>query len=78
MRNKRSMPTIVEQAILSVDGFEKVYKTFEQQVILKGQSKSTLNNYIRRIALISLHFGKLPEFVSDDAINEFWILMTRT
>jgi len=42
MRNKRSMPTIVEQAILSVDGFEKVYKTFEQQVILKGQSNSTL------------------------------------
>lgn len=73
MRNKRSMPTIVEQAILSVDGFEKVYKTFEQQVILKGQSKSTLNNYIRRIALISLHFGKLPEFVSDDEINELLI-----
>ncbi len=67
------MPTIVEQAILSVDGFEKVYKTFEQQVILKGQSKSTLNNYIRRIALISLHFGKLPEFVSDDEINELLI-----
>jgi len=65
------MPTIIEKAILSVDGFEKVYKTFEQQVILKGQSKSTLNNYIRRIALISLHFGKLPEFVSDDEINEF-------
>jgi integrase/recombinase XerD len=71
MRNKRSMPTIIEKAILSVDGFEKVYKTFEQQVILKGQSKSTLNNYIRRIALISLHFGTLPEFVSDDEINEF-------
>ncbi|MDY0217619.1 MAG: hypothetical protein RBS19_11760, partial [Bacteroidales bacterium] len=51
-------------------GFEKVYKTFEQQVILKGQSKSTLNNYIRRIALISLHFKTLPEFVSDDEINE--------
>ncbi|MDD2475988.1 MAG: transposase [Dysgonamonadaceae bacterium] len=70
MRNKRSMPTIVEQAILSVDGFEKVYKTFEQQVILKGQSKSTLHNYIRRIALISLHFRSFPEFVSDDEINE--------
>ena len=70
MRNKRSMPTIIEQAILSVEGFEKIYKTFEQQVILKGQSKSTLQNYIRRIALISLHFETLPEFVSDDEINE--------
>lgn len=65
------MPTIIEQAILSVDGFEKVYKTFEQQVILKGQSKSTLKNYIRKIAGMSLHFGVLPEQVSDDEINEY-------
>ncbi len=54
MRNKRSMPTIIEQAILSVYGFEKIFKTFEQQVILKGQSKSTLHNYIRKIALMPL------------------------
>ena len=65
------MPTIVEQAILSVDGFEKVYKTFEQQVILKGQSKSTLKNYIQKIAGMSLHFNALPEHVSDDEINEY-------
>ncbi len=65
------MPTIIEQAILTVDGFEKAYKTFEQQVILKGQSKSTLKNYIQKIARISLHFGVLPEFVSDDEINEY-------
>ena len=71
MRNKRSMPTIVEQAKLSVEGFEKIYKTFEQQVVLKGQSKSTLHNYIRRIALVSLHFGALPDQVSDEEINEF-------
>jgi hypothetical protein len=28
---------------------------------LRGQSKSTLNNYTRRIALFVVHFGKLPE-----------------
>jgi site-specific recombinase XerD len=64
------MPTIIEQAILSVDGFEKVYKTFEQQVILKGQSNSTLRNYMQKVARISLHFGVLPELMSDDEINE--------
>lgn len=64
------MPTIIEQAILSVDGFEKVYKTFEQQVILKGQSNSTLRNYMQKVAKISLHFGILPELMSDDEINE--------
>lgn len=64
------MPTIIEQAILSVDGFEKAYKTFEQQVILKGQSNSTLRNYMQKVARISLHFGVLPELMSDDEINE--------
>jgi integrase/recombinase XerD len=48
-----------------------VYKLLQQQVTLRGQSRSTLENYIRRIALISLHFGKLPEQVSDDEINEY-------
>jgi len=67
----RNEPTLVEKAITSVEGFENVYKKLNQQVILKGQSQSTLNNYIRRIASISLHFGKLPELISDDEINEY-------
>lgn len=68
---KRIEPTIVEKAIQTVDGFEKVYKQLQQQVTLRGQSRSTLENYIRRIALISLHFQRLPELVSDDEINEY-------
>ncbi|MFH1297003.1 MAG: hypothetical protein ABIJ04_06995 [Bacteroidota bacterium] len=58
---KRIEPTIVEKAIQTVDGFSKVYKGLQQQIMLRGQSKSTLENYIRRIALISLHYGHLPE-----------------
>ena len=46
-------------------------KTLHQQVTLKGQSKSTLFNYSRRIAIISLHFGKLPQQISDDELNEY-------
>jgi len=68
---KRSEPTIVQKAIQTIDGFEKVYKSIKQQVILQGRSQSTLNNYIRRIALISLHFGELPENISEDEINEY-------
>ena len=68
---KRIEPTLVEKAIQTVDGFEKVYKLLQQQVTLRGQSRSTLENYIRRIAQISLHFGVLPEQMSDDEINEF-------
>lgn len=71
MKKQRNEPTLVEKAIQTVNGFDKVFKTLEQQTILRGQSKSTLNNYIRRIAAICLHFGKLPESISDEEINEY-------
>lgn len=48
-----------------------MFKTLEQQTILRGQSKSTLYNYVRRIAAICLHFGKLPECISDDELTEY-------
>jgi len=57
---KKSGFTIVEQAVVLVPEFEKVVRKLEQQVTLRGQSKSTLHNYIRRIALFVIHFGKLP------------------
>jgi site-specific recombinase XerD len=76
MREKVSL-TVVERAIVAVPGFEKVLKKLEQQVVLRGQSKSTLNNYIRRIALISLHFGQLPEQIDDDEINEYLVALAR-
>ena len=76
MRKKIS-PTIVEQAIHAVPGFKSVVSKLEQQVTLRGQSKSTLNNYIRRIALFVLHFKELPEMVSEDEINEYLVSLAR-
>lgn len=70
MRTKKGL-TIVEQAKLAVPGFENVFKKLEQQVALRGQSKSTLNNYIRRIALISLRFERLPEQIEEEEIKEY-------
>ncbi|MGD9700743.1 tyrosine-type recombinase/integrase [Acinetobacter sp.] len=54
-----------------------VLKKLEQQVTLRGQSPSTLNNYIRRVAQISLHFGLLPEHVDEDEINEYLVALAR-
>lgn len=68
---KKSEPTIVEKAIQTIEGFERVYKSMQQQTVLRGQSKSTLENYTRRIALICLHFGRLPENISEEEINEY-------
>lgn len=76
MRKKTGL-TIVERAIITVPEFVKVVKQLETQVTLRGQSESTLNNYIRRIALFVIHFEKLPEQVSEDEINEYLVALAR-
>lgn len=68
---KKSGFTIVERAIAIVPDFSKVVKKMEQQVILRGQSTSTLRNYIQRIALFVINFEKLPEDIDSDQINEY-------
>ena len=69
MRQKES--TIVRDAIQTLEGFEKVYNVIHQKIVLQGKSQSTFQNYLRRIALISLHFNQLPENISDEEINEY-------
>jgi len=76
MRTKTSF-TIVEQATIAVPGFEEVVKKMSIQVTLKGQSDSTLKNYIRQIALISLHFNRLPHEIEEDEINEYLVALAR-
>jgi integrase/recombinase XerD len=74
---KKTGSTIVEQATAAVPEFASVAKKLEQQVILRGQSKSTLSNYIRRIALFCLHFKELPDALDDDQINEYLVTLAR-
>jgi hypothetical protein len=56
--NKKGI-TIVEQAIFAVPEFATVVTKLETQVTLRGQSKSTLNNYIRRIALFVINWCRV-------------------
>jgi integrase/recombinase XerD len=74
---RKSELTIVERAIIAVPGFATVVKKLEQQVALRGQSKSTLQNYIRRIALFCLHFEKLPQEIEQEEINEYLSALAR-
>ena len=74
---KKSGFTFIEQAIMLVPEFENVVRKLEQQVTLRGQSKSTLNNYIRRIALFVIRFGKLPEQIDPEEINEYLVALAR-
>ncbi len=74
---KKSGFTIVERAIIAVPAFAEVKKKLEHQVELRGQSASTLHNYIRRIALFVLHFRRLPDQISEDEINEYLVSLAR-
>ena len=76
MRTKKGF-TIVERAIIAVPEFASVVTKLSQQVTLRGQSESTLNNYIRRIALFVLHFNRLPEQINEDEINEYLVALAR-
>jgi len=69
MKNKRL--TIVQSALQTIDGFEQVFKVIKQNTVLQGKSLSTFNNYLRRIAIISLYFDKLPEDTSDDELKDY-------
>ena len=53
--------TVIGRAMTTVAGFDRVYRSLEQQVTLRGQAKSTFENYIHRIAQVSQHFNCLPE-----------------
>ncbi len=77
MRKKNSL-TIVELAVQEVAGFDLVVAKFDQRVVLKGQSVSTFNNYIRKIAALCLHFGKLPEALNEDEINVYLVGLARS
>lgn len=76
MRTKTS-PTILERAKMAVPEFEKVMDKLSDQVTLRGQSESTLKNYTRRLALLVIHFNRLPEQVSEDEINEYLVALAR-
>ena len=74
---KKTSPTILERAKIAVPEFENVIDKLSNQVTLRGQSKSTLDNYTRRIALCVLHFKQLPEQLSEDEINEYLVALAR-
>ena len=69
--------TVVEQAIHQIRGFKKLYEEMDDKVRLSGHSSSTLSNYARKMAQLSLHFGKLPEHISEKEVNKYLANLAR-
>ena len=69
--------TIVEQACHEIHGFSKLYQELCDKVTLSGQTESTLKNYARKLAHLSLHFGKLPQHIDEREINRYLASLAR-
>jgi len=67
----KSKSTTFERAIQDVAGFSQVFTVMRQQTAIGGRTESTFYNYIHRIALVSLHFKRLPEAITDAELTEY-------
>lgn len=72
-----SAKTIVEKAKREVPGFREHFAKFEEQVTIGGYSTSTLFNYSRAVAKISLHFKKSLLELDPDEVNRFLFLLAK-
>ncbi len=66
-----SAKTLIERAKREVPGFKQHYNKFEQQMTIGGYSASTLFNYSRAVAKVSLYFKKSLLELDPDEVNRF-------
>jgi site-specific recombinase XerD len=72
-----SAKTIVERAKREVPDFIAHYAKFGQQAVIGGYSSSTVFNYSRAVAKISLHFKKSVLDLDPEEVNQFLFLLAR-
>jgi site-specific recombinase XerD len=63
--------SLIRQACEKIEGFPAFINRFKQKVFLKGNSNSTYQNYSRYLALISLHFNRLPTTLTQVEIDDY-------
>lgn len=68
---KQQETTLVQRACAKVAGFKALHKRLEKKIIVSGKSLSTLNNYMRCIAHLSLCFKCLPTDLDLEQIEEY-------
>ena len=72
-----SAKTLIERAKREVPDFKEHYAKFEEQVTIGGYSDSTLFNYSRAVAKVSLHFNKSLLDLDPDEVNQWLFLLAK-
>lgn len=70
-KKPNSAKTIIERAKREVPDFREHFAKFEEQTTIQGYSSSTIFNYSRAVAKISLHFRKSLLDLDPDEVNQF-------
>jgi len=64
------MNTIVQRACRELAGFESLCLQLEKRILITGKTMSTLQNYMRCVAHLSLHFKVLPTQLMHDQLED--------
>jgi integrase/recombinase XerD len=67
----KTVKTLIERAKREVPEFIEHYSKFEEQMTIGGYSQSTLFNYSRAVAKVSLYFKKSLLDLDSDEVNQF-------
>lgn len=74
--NKKSLP-LIDQACKEIPGFRDLTQQLDDKMRLDGNATITLQNYTRKLAQLSLHFGKLPQHISEEELNKYMASLIR-
>ena len=74
---KQQETTLVQRACAKVAGFKSLHKRLEKKIIVSGKSLSTLNNYMRCISHVALHFNCLPTDLDIEQIEEYLLAVKK-
>lgn len=69
--------TITQQACQQIPGFEFFYQKFLRRIAINDLAESTSKNYGRSLALLALHYKKIPVSLSLDDIEEYLCLLKK-
>ncbi len=71
------MHTIVQRACQELAGFQNLCHQLEKKILITGKSMSTLNNYMRCVAHLSLHYQVLPTKLTHDQIEDYLYILKK-
>ena len=67
----------IERAIQDVPSFAESYKTFVKRLENESASSSTIHNYGYNLALICLHFGRMPEEITELEYTDYYNMLLK-